>query len=439
MKTISAEQFKTKFGEAGVAQFSAPVKQEGGYLSKVAEQVKGNVKEASQSLDASSQGKMNPLAAGANIAKNISGAVLAPVSQVLKPIFDKTVTPITDAIVGTQPAQRLIDVLSKNPELVGAIADTLETGLNVAGIEGTISQFRSGINFAKKTINDIKATPTEPPPGGPTNPEIMAQNKAKIAMEDATPAYSKKMIGEPAIKNPDGTFTSRVSEGGIIEGRKINPTKLELEAGEALSKIENYPEKGTSLEKYQSVQPEITKQSGALAESLKNENILRPPKEVSNVVKKAINQATEESLLLQKTDPIIQNYMRALDNAIKANDGTLLGEMKVRQAMDSAYRNARGKAAFGSERMSALDEIHTAARDSLNQDIISHARSTDVKAALKSQWDLMRASDVLRAKAEAEAGNAVGRVQQKYPLTTKAVKAVGNATGIGGVINVLNP
>src|SRR3990167_9297578 len=169
MRTITADQFKKQFGDTGVSQFKANTESQSGYLKQIAESVKSNISEASQSLTASTEGRMNPFAAGANIAKNVSGALLTPVSVALKPIFDKTVNPITEKIIGTQPAQRLIDVMSKNPELVGAIADTLETGLNVAGIQGTISTLRSGLNFAKGKVKGA-LEPEIPPDGAPPPP-----------------------------------------------------------------------------------------------------------------------------------------------------------------------------------------------------------------------------------------------------------------------------
>src|SRR3990167_2377152 len=181
MRTITADQFKKQFGDTGVSQFKANTESQSGYLKQIAESVKSNISEASQSLTASTEGRMNPFAAGANIAKNVSGALLTPVSVALKPIFYKTVNPITEKIIGTQPAQRLIDVMSKNPELVGAIADTLETGLNVAGIQGTISTLRSGLNFAKGKVKGA-IEPEIPPDGAPPSTLEVSANKTSAGI-----------------------------------------------------------------------------------------------------------------------------------------------------------------------------------------------------------------------------------------------------------------
>ena len=43
MKTISAEQFKQRFGEAGTTQFATNAESQGGYLKQVAGAFKGSV------------------------------------------------------------------------------------------------------------------------------------------------------------------------------------------------------------------------------------------------------------------------------------------------------------------------------------------------------------------------------------------------------------
>lgn len=125
-----------------------------GFFSRVKSQVKGNIKEASQSLDASGE-TMNPFSAGANIAKNVSGALLSPISQALQPIAEKTLAPVTNAIVGTKPVQKAIDWASQKPELAGAIGDTIETGINMVGVKGSASLLQGGINKAVRATQNM--------------------------------------------------------------------------------------------------------------------------------------------------------------------------------------------------------------------------------------------------------------------------------------------
>ena len=105
--------------------------------------------------------------------------------------------------------------------------------------------------------------------------------------------------------------------------------------------------------------------------------------------------------------------------------------------MDVAYENARGASAFGSDKISALDEVHRAGRNALTQMMIDYAQNTDVKAALRSQWNLYRAMDVLRTSAEKEAGSQVGRFIQKHPMASKAIEKGAQLTGLGAGVGLV--
>jgi hypothetical protein len=222
----------------------------------------------------------------------------------------------------------------------------------------------------------------------------------------STPAQKGKLIGEAVAGAP------RVNEGGLIASRSVNPTALEKEAATELSKIPGYSPKATNLDTYTQVQNEIAARGKNLATSLKAEGVLAPKREVVNVVSKAVTAVPQDSLLLQKSDPIINNYLRVVNNAAAQSDGTLAGVLDVRKALDTTFVNARGKLAFDSEKAVALDEVHGAARDALNQYLIDHAQATDVKAALRSQWNLYRARDAILPKAVKEGVSALDRVKQ---------------------------
>jgi len=187
---------------------------EGGYLSRVKEQVIGNVKEATQSELASGE-TMNPLAAGVNIAKNVSNAVLSPVSQALKPAFDKTIAPVSNAIVKTEPVQRVIDIISKHPDLAGVVADTLETGLNVAGIEGTASGLQSGVDAVKGAPETIANKIT---------PELQKFGK-NIAQKTEGIRGVGSLISESASRIPSRIATNLAEKQAVSDTIKSLPTK----------------------------------------------------------------------------------------------------------------------------------------------------------------------------------------------------------------------
>lgn len=309
-------------------------------------------------------------------------------------------------------------------DLAQRLSDTGQIAGDILFADQGAKGLQKGADITGKTLSTVKNAVVK-------TPEQIQANLESQAIKDTTPAYNKKLIKEPAING-----TPRIVEGGI-KGRTVTSTPLEIQAGQTLAKVQDYPANGTNLEKYQSIQPEIARQGQTLMQGLKNEGILRPPQQIFKSVSDAINQSIENSLVLQKADPVATKYMSVLKKAIVQSDGTLAGELKVRQLMDQAYKNSRGKLAFGSDKISALDEIHSAARDALNQDIISKARSVDVQSALKSQWDLFRASDVLRAKAESEAGTSIERFMQKHPTASALAKTAARAAGVGAGIHLL--
>lgn len=449
MRTISQEEYKKLYGEDSLSAFKnipKPEESRENFFQRVATQAKTGANKVKAGIEQAAPLKkdanvqdlvLGGLKAGAGAAQTVFSPATAAVEPVTKPTIGKAIDYTADKISDNESVQKFAgsEMGKETEKIVGGVSDANEILGAFVGPKGAKSAGEGVANVVDNATGKIldKA-------GDLMTPAVKTETELQSAfVKDATPAYSKKLIGDRAIENADGTVTQRVTEGSTLGERTVNPTKLETEAGNALKTVENYPVNGTSLEKYQAVQPSISAQSSTLMKGLEAEKILRPPKEVSNIVKTAIKDRAENSLLLQKTDPVIKNYIRVLQNAIDANDGTLAGELKVRQAMDAAYKNARGNAAFGSDRVSALDEIHKAGRDALNEDIISKAKNTDVKAALKSQWDLMRASDVLLEKAESEAQSGIGRLEQKFPKTAKAAKSLLNFAGIGKGVNLLAP
>lgn len=376
----------------------------------------------------------NPITGVENLLKMGSGAATAitsPLAPALKPIQQDVINPIGDKIGSNPTIQKFAN--SKAGEVTSRVAEDVGNAANVAGtVLGGKELFESGKNFVNNAAENIKTSATN------QAADVAAQAQKTLetnAVKDATPAYNKKLIKDQPIRNANGTTTPRVTEAkGLTGQRTVTSTQLETEAGQALTKVKDYPTKGTNLEKYQSIQPEIARQGQGLEASLKNEKILRPPQQILKIANDAMDKALNDSLILQKADPVVTNYSRVIKNAISQSDGTLAGEFKVRQIMDTAYKNARGKLAYGSDKISALDEVHTAVRDALNQDVINKARNTDVQAALKSEWDLYRASKVLREKAEAEAGSTLEQFAQNHPIITKGVKAVGRLGGLGEVV-----
>ncbi len=430
MKVLSQDEFRKKFGENGINAFAQTAQPpQPGYFSRVKSAISGNAKEAVQSQKMSASGQMNPFSAGANIAKNVSGAIMAPLAQapVFKQVgegFSKAGQAIVDTKLGNKVTDKLASTFS--PQTLGTIADTAETGLNVTGIYGTGKSISGGFAKAKSLANDLKT------PAGPDGVSAVPEDiRLQSAIKDATPDY------ESSSPTEKGKMLGRAEEGGFLKGRTVKPTDLEVEAGTELSKLAEYDPNATKMAKYQIAQKENVARAKQLEADLGQEKVVVPKREVVGLVRRVANTVPKDSLLLMKSDPVIKNYMRVVQNAVNSVEGNLGGVLKLRKLLDATYENAKGKQAFGSDKLSALDEIHKPVRDALTQYLIDNAKNTQVQQSLRSQWNLYRAMDMLKTAAEKESGSTVGRAMKKYPMTTKVIKSVGNATGIGGAMNVI--
>lgn len=339
-----------------------------------------------------------------------------------------------DLIGGTKSVQDAVSLYDSDPNfkqtvdssanIVNAILQgkaAVETGTaavgKVADITGAVTDKVASV------ASDLKGSLAPKAPTGDL--------KVASAIQDATPNY------ETSTTKQRQKLLPRVQEGGTLNGRTVTPTALETEAGTELAKIPGYDPKATKLAKYQLAKKEVTNQATKLETDLGKEKIIVPKKEIVSAVRTAVDAVPEESLLLQKSDPAIRNYMRVVNNAASESEGTLKGVLNLRKKLDAAYENARGSQAFGSDKIAALDEVHKAGRNALTQYLIDKAQKTTVKASLRSQWNLYRALDELQVAAEKEAGSTVGRLMQKHPVMTKAVEMGAKATGLGGAVNLI--
>jgi hypothetical protein len=282
-----------------------------------------------------------------------------------------------------------------------------------------VSRLESALpEYAKPALNRIISS-VENKTGQTLAPSATRLNQA---ISDATPVYSPKLIGDQTIK-----------EGGVIKGRTVVSTPENTAAGTELANVPGYDHGNTNLQNYQAVQNEIPVMGNQLGTSLKGEGVLRPPQEVMSVVKKAVTNASQNSLLLQKTDPIVVNYLRVAQRAIEQSDGTLEGEWNVRKILDRAYDDAGGK--YGNNK--GLDQIHRASRNALLDDMESKANNTAVKAAMERMKNLYNASDVLLDKAKAEGGSGWERFQKNHPLVKKSIPFISEGVGLGSIVHLL--
>lgn len=414
--------------------------------------IKSTTKDSSRALSDSASGKENSVLAGADIAKNTSEALVSPVTALAKPILNPVIKFLSDKYssiedkLDPKALQALNDVMDKHPVITQALGDLTSTAGNMMGVEGmskipsadtpvseipenVANTVKQGIDTAKNVVSNAKENISNAVNKNPTPQELESS-----AIKDATPAYNKSIVGEPAIRNSDGTLTPRVNEAKGLNTRSVNSTLSEIESGKQLAKIEGYDPKATSLEKAQLTDNEIAKKGKALDASLENEKVLRPPKELNKIIRDAVTDAADRSQLLSKSDPVVKNYIRSSQRIVDASDGTLAGERKVVLKLDQAYEDAGGKYSNNKP----LDQIHRAARQALIEDMELKAQNTEVKASLREMQNLYKANETLWDKAKAEGGSVLEQLAKKHPVVTKIVKKGMNMVGLGETVNIID-
>lgn len=437
---ITLEEYKRKFGKlpdfstakTTNTQETGPSLGErlGNTGTEMRERVSGNISGTGDYADKSllNRGVGATATVFSGVAKGALDYAPKPVREAASYVGEKVgqgFNATTDFVSDSKGLQGFMKDVPKNnlgEEILGTVSGAGEIAGTISGAKGTAGALNRTVNLTKKvgtavsdTANTLK---NKIPLSKPLNP-------IDTAVQDATPNY------EASTPTQKGKLLDRTQEGGILKGRTVKPNALEIEAGTELSKVPGYNPNSTKLAKFQVAKTENIKRGQALEASLKTEKVVVPKREIVSTVKKVINDVPNYSLLLAKSDPVIINYMRVLENAVNKVDGTLSGVLKLRKLLDDTYENARGKQAYGSDKISALDDVHKPARDALTQYLISHAKNTDVKASLRSQWNLYRAMDELQSAAEKESGSIIGRFRQNNPVLNRAAELGIQATGLG--------
>lgn len=378
---------------------------------------------------------------------------------------------------GQQALDQINQHLQQTPELAKNL-DTINKIISSAGVitgadEGG-QELDKGLNrinnptLSSQSLQNIAAganptteIPTESSPfskiSAPSSTEIPS---SQTGITDATPNYNEKMIGQH-VMTPDSTdaqgnpvkgkITSRIaSENTKYTGeRPVTTSASEHSAGTEVNKIKDYPHgnTGTNLEKSLSIEKTISKKAESMRSGLQDEDKNNPldtqaeKSKMDSLVKSNLpkdiqeklgfvsltdeakmtptQKAYREALMSQQEETLPKTavgryYQKVLDE-LNAYDGTREGKLDLRQNLDAAYKNARGKLAFGTDSQNALDETHDDIRDSINKDLNSSTKNTDVKSSLEEQTDLYKAKKVIEDKAKGEAGNKTGRLEQKHP------------------------
>lgn len=225
------EQYRAKYGiNQDIEQEQRP-----GYFERVGSQMQSQFGEAVESQTASMEGRMNPLSAGANIAKNVTGIIASPLTQALAPVMEPIQKNVVDPIVQSKIGEKATDWMAKKiPEpVLGATSDTLETFLNMMAVEG----MGKTVEAAPRAFSKLKGKMAG---GGPGKGSPIVAGTGRILQRAGEGSYSVTVVPKEGGIRAMQTYQSKTPNvltrikntfTGQTEGRPITPANTAARYG----------------------------------------------------------------------------------------------------------------------------------------------------------------------------------------------------------------
>lgn len=294
------------------------------YASGVKDTVTSGVDKSAQAVADSASGKINPLSAGADIAKNTSEALVSPITQAIKPLADKVnqtaeplIKAISDKVGDTKVAQDFVALLDKHPVLTKTITDLAQTGLNMTGVEGAVKAPEAMGDTASKVTEKLTSKgPTEEPIAEPVsldekrvsdlyNKSIKPSVAGKTNASQIKQANSQVVTGFKSIAENKGGLKFADENGDVLQGE--TPKSVD-QLSQAIQQT-----KSTIFDKYDS----LAKQAGDKGVTVDAPSIAR---ELTPVI---------ESKALKLANPKAVEYAKGLQSRLEAT-----GELDAKTAQD---------------------------------------------------------------------------------------------------------
>lgn len=169
MKTLSPEEFKKKYGEVGISQFSQTSKPKMGFLGRTKEAFSQGVSKMGESIQ-DSKGGRNPISTGSKFGAGLTETVFSPITAAVepltKPTIGKGVDYLSNKISNSPSVQKFADsrageVTSRVAEDVGnlnTIAGTAVTPFGASkGFGATVRATKVGVDTISEGASKVGA------------------------------------------------------------------------------------------------------------------------------------------------------------------------------------------------------------------------------------------------------------------------------------------
>lgn len=410
----------------------SPIKDVKETFSDIGESARQRATSASEALKAKSEGKQGflrtafqTLGQGAGFISDTVGNVVKGAAKVITPepveaVVGKGVESVAKGVAEAEPVKKFVEYYQNLDEGtkrdLGALLGFGE--LATTGIVGAVSK-EPVKQLAKKTIKSGTEKIAQ-------IRKLTPEAKAAGVLEDVVPTREilTKQERIKALKNRE--------DGGIFDEGSYKPTDRNKEIAQVIQRtIPEYNAKDTFLNKTKVVQKKLKELPETFGKYLSGLKVAVPKRELYSKVEKVAKETAKNSLLLEKSDPVVKNYLSLVKRVLNQVEGNPNGVWDLRIKLDDAYKAQKGKTAFASGKETALENIHKESRDELNR-ILKEIGGENAETFLKDYAALKEAEKTLARKAEKEPRSKFGRLKGKFPKISGAVGEAAQATPILG-------
>ena len=273
--------------------------------------------------------------------------------------------------------------------------------------------------------------------------------KSAVAAEKTATTGAVANLVSPVLKKtklPEGRTLRDIKEGGIVAQRQF---AMESTIDKAVIKtVSGIPgiQKGSVLQKGQTMERYIETQAKALTRLTKTKDVIFPKKELIAKLNSTAAELAKTPLLTgdagRSAKRVIDEYVRR----INASKGKLSEVLKIRKDMDSWVRKFAGDKVLSGEKANAMGLAVRQLRNTTNEYLISRSPvGSQIQKSLRRQHHTFKALDNVQVKALKEAGSRLERgldvLGSALGTRSRVVQGLALASGIGtfGAMTVFAP
>lgn len=430
MITLSADEFKKKYGETAYNSFGSQPATPKQDFNVAAETVKGLPRAAYDVL-------VNPALKFAKSAVEAPKDILSGLQN--KPIETKPTKGFMGEELNTYQSEfqnkTLPQVASGEKSPLRATAETvggvLEGAGTVLGGEAALKAVPGVVRGAVGAVKDATA-------GAKSIAQSTTEQLGSLTKSNKTPEQFIEELVTPKMQKKDLTQaikTGKVQEGeGLLGDRDVTGAISDLKPIKAeVLKVPGVSSDKTMLENVNAIHDNIGAIADNLINQLEREKTFFSPKEFAGVMNSAKQTLLENPTVVGDAESAATKVITKFERLVKENGYTPSGLLKARKALDKWVRNQKGDKVFSPTTESGVTEAIRVIRKTGNDFLAQIAPNTAVKQLLNTQSTLYRAIDNIAPKAAGEGSNAAQQFIRKNPNLYRGAKYVagGGALGTG--------